>query len=89
MIGLTGGIELETTVMPFILRGISLLGINSVYCPAELKAHIWQRLATNMQPQHIDKIVTSEIAFAQLPEMFEAYLKGEVTGRTVVRITNQ
>ena len=87
VIGLTGGIELETTVMPFILRGISLLGINSVYCPAELKAHIWQRLATNMQPQHIDKIVTNEIAFAQLPEMFEAYMKGEVSGRTVVRIT--
>ena len=89
VIGLTGGIEVETTVMPFILRGISLLGINSVYCPAELKLHVWQRLASDMQPQHIDKIVTSEIAFAQLPEMFEAYLKGEVTGRTVVRITNQ
>ncbi len=88
VIGLTGGIELETTVMPFLLRGINLLGIHSVNCPIKLKAHIWQRLATDMKPQHIDKIVTSEIAFSQLSDMFEAYLLGEVSGRTVVKISD-
>ena len=86
VIGLTGGIAIETTVMPFILRGINLLGINSVVCPESLKRKIWQRLATDMQPRHIDKIVTAEIGFAQLPDMFDAYIQGKVTGRTVVRI---
>jgi acrylyl-CoA reductase (NADPH) len=86
VIGLTGGIAIETTVMPFILRGINLLGINSVVCPESLKRKIWQRLATDMQPRHIDKIVTAEIEFTQLPEMFDAYIQGNVTGRTVVRI---
>jgi len=86
VIGLTGGIEINTTVMPFILRGINLLGINSVYCPNEIKIKIWERLATDLKPQHIDEIVTREINFEQLPEMFEAYIQGHVTGRTVVKI---
>jgi len=87
VIGLTGGIEINTTVMPFILRGINLLGISSVYCPNEIKSHIWGRLASDLKPRHIDKIVTREISFEQLPEMFEATLQGRVTGRTVVNIT--
>ncbi len=88
VIGLTGGIEINTTVMPFILRGINLLGINSVYCPDELRHKVWQRLASDLKPRHIDKIVTREIGFAQLPEMFEAYIQGTVTGRSVVRISD-
>ena len=86
VIGLTGGIEINTTVMPFILRGINLLGINSVYCPSEIKIKLWNRLAADLKPRHIDKIVTQEINFEQLPEMFEAYIQGKVTGRTVVKI---
>lgn len=86
VIGLTGSIEINTTVMPFILRGINLLGINSVYCPDELRHRVWQRLASDLKPQHMDEIVTREISFKQLPEMFEAYIQGTVTGRTVVRI---
>ena len=88
VIGLTGGIALNTTVMPFILRAINLLGINSVFCPYELKNKIWQRLVSDLQPQHLDKIVTNVIPFEQLPEMFEAYIQGKVTGRTVVNIAN-
>jgi NADPH2:quinone reductase len=88
VIGLTGGITLNTTVMPFILRGINLLGINSVFCPYTLKNKIWQRLASELKPQHLDKIVTAIIPFEQLPEMFEAYIQGKVTGRTVVNIAN-
>ena len=88
VIGLTGGIEINTTVMPFILRGISLLGINSVICPRALKARVWQRLATDLRPRHIDTIVSAEIPFDRLPEMFEAYIQGRVTGRTVVRIAD-
>ena len=87
VIGLTGGVEIETTVLPFILRGINLLGINSVFCPMELKTRIWKQLATEIQPRHMQDIVTAEIAFDQLPDMFSAYLQGEVIGRTVVKIS--
>ena len=86
VIGLTGGIELNTTVMPFILRGVSLLGINSVICPRALKASVWQRLAMDLKPRHINKIVSAEIPFECLPDMFEAYIEGHITGRTVVKI---
>jgi acrylyl-CoA reductase (NADPH) len=88
VIGLTGGVEINTTVMPFILRGISLLGINSVICPKALKARIWERLATDLKPRHIDTIVSAEIPFDRLPDMFEAYIQGRITGRTVVRIAD-
>ena len=86
-IGLTGGIELKTTVMPFILRGINLLGINSVICPRAVKMGIWQRLATDMKPGHLDEIVSDEIAFSALPEKFDDYIRGRVCGRTVVKIS--
>lgn len=88
-IGLTGGIEINTTVMPFILRGINLLGINSVYCPNEIKTKLWNRMATDLKPRHIDLIVTQKINFEQLPEMFQAYIQGKVIGRTVVKIAKK
>jgi acrylyl-CoA reductase (NADPH) len=85
-IGLAASPELKTTVLPFILRGINLLGINSVYTPRPLRLQVWQRLATDLKPRHLDSIVTSTIDFDQLPQAFDAYLKSSVTGRTVVRI---
>jgi NADPH2:quinone reductase len=85
-IGLAASPELKTTVMPFILRGVSLLGINSVYTPRPLRLQVWQRLATDLKPRHLDSIVTSTIPFEQLPGAFDAYLRAGVTGRTVVRI---
>jgi NADPH2:quinone reductase len=85
-IGLAASPELKTTVMPFILRGVNLLGINSVYTPRPLRLRVWQRLATDLKPRHLDSIVTSTIPFEQLPGAFDAYLKAGVTGRTVVRI---
>ena len=86
-IGLAGGVEINTTVMPFILRGISLLGINSVYCPADLRARIWQRLADDLRPRHIDKIVTREIALDEVFDAVDGYVKGQIHGRIVVRLT--
>jgi NADPH2:quinone reductase len=83
--GLTGGIELATTVMPFILRGVNLLGIDSVQCPMDLRRQIWQRLAGPMRPRHL-KEMSHTIVFAQLPETFEALLKGQIKGRVVVKI---
>lgn len=85
-IGLAASPELKTTVLPFILRGVSLLGINSVYTPRELRLQVWQRLASDLKPRHLDSIVTRTIDFEQLPAAFDDYLKAGVTGRTVVRI---
>jgi len=84
-IGLAGGISLETTVMPFILRGVSLLGINS-NVPRKLREETWQRLASDLKPQHIDKIVQKTIKFEDLPDAFDQYIDGRVIGRTVVKI---
>jgi len=85
-IGNASGIKLETTVMPFILRGVSLLGINSIEMPESLRHQAWQRLADDLRPAHLDLIVPRTIEFDDLPGAFDAYLTGSVTGRTVVRI---
>ena len=85
-IGLVGGVKLETTVMPFILRGVSLLGINSVLLSPEVRDAVWQRLADDLRPRHLERIATREIPFAELPEVFDAYIAGEVVGRAVVKI---
>lgn len=83
--GLTGGIELHTTVMPFILRGVNLLGIDSVQCSMETRRDVWERLAGNMRLRHL-KEMTRTVSFDQLPEIFDALLKGAIRGRVVVKI---
>jgi acrylyl-CoA reductase (NADPH) len=85
-IGLAGSAELKTTVMPFILRAVSLLGINTSTTPRDLRLQVWQRIATDLRPRHLDRIVTRTIAFDELPEEFPAYIQGGVVGRTVVKI---
>jgi len=85
-IGMAGSAELKTTVMPFILRGVNLLGINSSATPREWRLAVWKRIATDLRPRHLERIVTRTIAFDELPRAFAAYLEGAVTGRTVVRI---
>lgn len=85
-IGLAGGAKLETTVMPFILRGVNLLGINSSATRREERLAVWARIAGDCAPRHLDRIVTRTIGFAELPDAFQAYIDGKVTGRTVVKI---
>lgn len=85
-IGLVGSAELKTTVMPFILRGVSLLGINSSATLRPARLEVWKRIATDLRPRHLDRIVTRTISFDDLPGAFAAYLDGSVTGRTVVKI---
>lgn len=85
-IGLAGGFKLETTVMPFILRGVSLLGINSIEMPNSMRDAIWQRLATDLKPPHLDNIVTRTVEFTEMDNVFDEFMKAEVTGRTLVRI---
>jgi acrylyl-CoA reductase (NADPH) len=85
-IGMASSAELKTTVMPFILRGVTLVGINSSATRREWRLAVWKRIATDLRPRHLERIVTRTIAFDELPGAFPAYLEGAVTGRTVVRI---
>lgn len=83
--GLTGGPGLPTTVLPFILRGVNLLGIDSVMAPIERRRAIWQRVATDLKPAGLDRIGT-EITLDDLDEALDAILRGEATGRSVVNV---
>ncbi len=85
-IGLAASHKLETTVMPFILRGVSLLGVNSSSMPREVRVEIWKRLATDLKPRHFDRLVTRTIGFDELPSAFDDYVKSRIVGRTVVKI---
>ncbi len=83
--GLTGGVELHTTVMPFILRGVSLIGIDSVSCPMEIRTEVWRRLATDMKPNNLAAIA-KEISLDGLPDAFATLLAGKARGRFVVNV---
>ena len=85
-IGLAGGADLHTTVMPFILRGVNLLGINSSATLRDMRLVVWNRIATDLKPRHLERIATRTIAFDDLPGSFDAYLQGTVTGRAVIKI---
>jgi NADPH2:quinone reductase len=85
-IGLAASHELTTTVLPFILRGVCLLGINSVDTPRDLRLQVWRRIGGDLRPRHLDKIAGTTIDFADLPGAFQSFVDGKVTGRTVVRI---
>jgi len=83
-IGLAASHELDTTVMPFILRGAMLLGINSTDAPSpELERRVWGRLGSDMKPAGL-KSMARTIPFAELPTVFEGYINAKVTGRIVV-----
>lgn len=85
-IGLAASHELNTTVIPFILRAVCLLGINSVDTPRDLRLQVWDRIGKDLRPRHLDIIGSRSIGFDELPDAFQAYIDGTVTGRTVVAI---
>ena len=84
-IGLAGGIKLTTTVMPFIIRGVSLLGINSIEMPYSVKAKAWERLNSDLKP-NLDLIVREVVEFENLPDAFDQFMSGSIVGRIVVKI---
>ncbi|MDJ0700738.1 MAG: oxidoreductase [Woeseiaceae bacterium] len=86
-IGLAASHKLNTTVMPFILRAVCLLGINSVETPQDLRLAVWSRIGSDLKPRHLDRIGHRTIAFDDLPGAFQDYLDGKITGRTVVEIS--
>ena len=83
--GLTGGTELHTTVMPFILRGVALLGIDSVLCPMAERREVWRRLATDLRPPNLAEIAT-RITLDDLANAFATLLAGDARGRFVVEL---
>lgn len=85
-IGLAGGVPLATTVIPFLLRGARLLGIDSVLRPFADRCAAWQRLAQIFTPEEIARLVTREISLAQVPEVGAQIIRGEGRGRVVVRL---
>jgi putative YhdH/YhfP family quinone oxidoreductase len=84
-IGLAASHVLNTTVMPFILRGVSLLGVDSGYIREPYRSGVWQRLATDLRPPHLDSM-SRRIPFDALPAMFDEYIAGRAKGRVVVEI---
>lgn len=83
--GVTGGSAVNTTVFPFILRGVNLLGIDSVMCPMELRRALWQRMASDLKPSMLDSM-GHEVTLDELPQVTASLLKGQIKGHTVVRV---
>ena len=86
-IGLAASFKFNTTVMPYILRGVTLAGIDSVNAEMEVRRKVWGRLATDMKPKNLDKIVTT-VAFDDLPATFQAVMQAKMRGRSVVKISD-
>ncbi len=84
--GLTGGTDLHTTVFPFILRGVSLLGVDSVNTPTERRREVWRRLAGDLRPPGLDEQITREIGLDDVDPLLDDVLAGRAKGRTVVRV---
>lgn len=84
--GLAASHVLDATVMPFIIRGVSLLGVASAGTARDIREIVWQRLASDWKPAHLDRICTREVTLAQLPETFPGMLAGNSLGRTLVQL---
>ena len=84
--GNTGGVKLPMTVLPFILRGVSLLGVDSVQTPIEERTETWKRLASDLRPPHLDDAIAHETDLDGLEDALTRILAGEISGRTIVRL---
>lgn len=84
--GMAGGIGVQTTVMPFILRGVSLIGVSSANCPYDIRVKIWKKLATEWKPPMLDEIASNEVGLSGMGKVFDTMLKGGSLGRTVVKV---
>ena len=87
-IGLAQAYTLSTTVMPFLLRGVSILGIHSVECPRAWRLELWQHLSTHWKPKGLlDVIITRTVTLDDLSTVCEEYIAGQVTGRTLGKLS--
>jgi len=85
-IGLPAGARLETSLMPMLLRGVSVLGLTASGCPPDLRRRVWQRLAVELKPRHLERIASRTVELEDLPQAFERLLDRGNIGRTVVRL---
>jgi NADPH:quinone reductase-like Zn-dependent oxidoreductase len=85
--GMAGGIGLNATNLPLILRGVSLIGISSNNTPYDIRRILWDRLANEWRPRHLDTIVNNEVDLENLGEAFDTLMKGNALGRTVVKLS--
>jgi acrylyl-CoA reductase (NADPH) len=85
--GMAGGIGLNATNLPLILRGVSLIGISSVNTPYDMRKILWGRLANEWRPRHLDTIVNNEVSLENLGDAFDTLMKGNALGRTVVKLS--
>ncbi|HYC48140.1 MAG TPA: oxidoreductase [Burkholderiales bacterium] len=83
--GNAGGIELNTTVLPFILRGVRLIGVDSATTPMPLRRKVWARLAGDLKPRHLD-VIAHTIGLGELPAQFDRLIQGRARGRAVVKL---
>jgi acrylyl-CoA reductase (NADPH) len=85
-VGLASGAGLEVSLMPFLLRGVNLLGVNSSGTPRVPRLAVWQRIATDLRPRHFEQLVTRSVSLAELPQALAGFLEGRHRGRTLVHI---
>jgi len=85
--GMAGGIGLNTTNLPLILRGVSLIGISSSNAPYDMREILWERLANEWRPRHLETIINNEVSLDELPGAFDKLMKGGALGRTVVNLS--
>ncbi|KGR77707.1 NADPH:quinone oxidoreductase family protein [Ureibacillus manganicus] len=84
--GLTGGTKLPATVFPFILRGVNLLGIDSVNCDMETRLNVWNRFATDFKLENLEQFIHQEVSLQELPNVLPLLLKGQARGRILVKL---
>ncbi len=86
--GNTAGAKFESSVFPFILRGVQLIGIDSVYCPAELRSKLWKHLATDWKPDTVLRQGITEYSLNDVPKALQTVLNGQAVGRQIIRIAD-
>jgi NADPH2:quinone reductase len=85
-VGLAGGAELHVSLMPFLLRGVNLLGVNSAATRRDKRLGLWKRIASDLLPRHLEDIVTRVVPLEELPGAFAGYRQGTIRGRTLVSV---
>lgn len=87
--GMTAGNAVSTSVFPFILRGVNLLGIDSVYCPMPVRKHVWQRLASDWKPANLESMINREVGLKEIPQAMEDILASRIHGRVLVNLQKE
>lgn len=85
-VGIAGGVGFHLSTMPFIIRGVNLLGVSSSNCPQDLRKQIWQRLGSDLYPEQISRIHAQTVGLEGLPQVFGKLLNNEIRGRVLVRL---